>query len=269
MNKIVNLLQEKQIALSTDEFIGALALCGYEEVAHEASLLKRDMTEEQMKSFSHHTERLLKHRGYLDETLETQLIPEVENLIHAVMKAPKKVRCVYGQYALVFHHLENGGMIVQRFEGMDHIFTLVKSNFNYVEHLIDFYGVPKEEPTEGIAPFTLERELFDFMGTYTDEEMDAICADEDHPIFFRTFLKDFQERHAIIDSITFMFGQEGDEEQQRDEPVYLFLKGKACVWVFDYSFVTEKDEIDVYPADMKEYMKLLTEEELPAWLGHN
>lgn len=265
---MMNLLNEKKIALSTDEFIGVLALCGYEDVAREASLLKRDMTEEQLGAFAYHVERLLKHRGYWDESRSTQLVQEVEDLIHAVMKAPKKVRCVYGQYALIFHHLADGGRIVQRFEGMDHIFTMINGNLDYVEHLIDFYGLPEEEPKEGIAPFKIERELFDSMGTYTDEEMDAICKDEDHPISFRSFLRDFQERHAVFDSITFMFGEEV-EEAQRDEPVYLFLRGKSCVWFLDYSFVTEANEIEVYPVEMKEYMKLIAEEELPAWLERN
>ncbi|TPE68216.1 hypothetical protein [Halalkalibacterium halodurans] len=264
----MNLLEEKKIALSTDEMIVALALCGYEDVAREASLLKRDMTEEQIDALAYHAERLLKHRGYWNEERPTQLAQEVEDLIHAMMKAPKKIRCVYGQYALLFHHLADGGMIVQRFEGMDHMFTIINHNSDYVEHLIDFYGLPEEKPTEGIAPFAIERELFDSLDTFTDEEMDAICEDEGHPISFRSFLKDFQERHAVLDSITFMFGEE-TEEDQRDEPVYLFLRGKSCVWVLDYSFVTERDEIDVYSVEMKEYLKLITEEELPAWLERN
>lgn len=265
----MNFLKEKKIALTTDEFIGVLALCGYEDVAREASLLKRNMmTDEQLDAFSYHVERLLKHRGYWDEARTTQLIQEVEDMIHAVMKAPKKVRCVYGQHALIFHHLADGGRIVQRFEGMDHMFTMISGNLDYVEHLIDFYGLPEEEPKEGIAPFKIERELFDSMVTYTDEEMDAICKDEDHPISFRFFLRDFQERHATFDSITFMFGEEV-EETQRDEPVYLFLRGKSCVWILDYSSVAEANEIDVYPVEMKEYMKLIAKEELLAWLERN
>lgn len=87
----MNFLKEKKIALSTDEFIGVLALCSYEDVAREASLLKRDMTDEQLGDFAYHVERLLKHRGDWDEARSTQLVQEVENLIHAVMKAPKKL----------------------------------------------------------------------------------------------------------------------------------------------------------------------------------
>ncbi|WP_228485622.1 hypothetical protein [Thermaerobacillus caldiproteolyticus] len=79
------------IRLSTNEFVSALALSGYSELAsqvfNDLQLIKH---EKEWERFVQQTEQLLSQKGYLDDTRESSLVPGLENLIHLLVQSRKK-----------------------------------------------------------------------------------------------------------------------------------------------------------------------------------
>ncbi|WP_233414612.1 hypothetical protein [Thermaerobacillus caldiproteolyticus] len=78
------------IRLSTNEFVSALALSGYSELAsqvfNDLQLIKH---EKEWERFVQQTEQLLSQKGYLDDTRESS-VPGLENLIHLLVQSRKK-----------------------------------------------------------------------------------------------------------------------------------------------------------------------------------
>lgn len=79
------------VRLSTNEFVSALALSGYSELASQViNDLQLIKNEKEVERFVQQTEQLLRQKGYLDNTRESSLVSGLENLIHLLVQSRKK-----------------------------------------------------------------------------------------------------------------------------------------------------------------------------------
>src|SRR5690606_21228823 len=97
MNGGMDMVQEKKaFSLSTEELSVVMMLCGYEQAAADALKNTRDWeSDEQLQEVVGEAESLLRRRGYQNEIGDLDQRPE--SLIHLLMRAEKKARCVHGK----------------------------------------------------------------------------------------------------------------------------------------------------------------------------
>lgn len=89
------MIQEKKaFSLSTEELSVVMMLCGYEQAAADALKNTRNWeSDEQLQEVVGEAELLLRRRGYQHE--KGEINQGLERLIHLLMRAEKKVRCVH------------------------------------------------------------------------------------------------------------------------------------------------------------------------------
>ncbi|ALA52321.1 hypothetical protein CAY60_003880 [Shouchella clausii] len=246
------MIQDKQIALSTEEFVAALVLCGYEEAAADIiNELQLAETEEQLVTFSNQAETLLNNRGYWDETRSSNLVKGLESFIHLLIKSQKKTRCVHGNHVLIFHQIEGDEMIVQTFKGMEHRFELCKHSDSLWERMADFFGLADED-VDLPENFRLRSQGFDLFSQATSEEIDAIIRDQIYPENFNIFLDDFRNHGFSLDNISMMISHYTRDESELIQVNFFLKSSKGFMWYVDYSLIEETNEIHVKALAPKE-----------------
>jgi hypothetical protein len=249
------------VALSMNELVSALALCGYSEIAsqilNDATLVEN---EEEEQRFIREVEQLLHQKGYLDVTRESLLVPGLENLIHLLVQSREKVRCVdmKKRHVLLLHRVHDSKTLVQHVKGNEHSFSFHDSQkgfFNLLGHF--FASNTRRKKPEDILPMEINSKLFDELHTSEPEVLLEAIQDEKVPSTMRLFLQDFLDNGQELNNFAFM---ESDYVKNRSvlDQVAFFLPSKSFIWHIDYEKI-EKNKIFIVPVSFQEYFQKIEE----------
>lgn len=262
------MIQEKKtFSLSTEELSVAMMLCGYEQAAADALKNTREWkSDEQLQEIIGEAELLLRRRGYQNE--KGEMDHGLESLIHLLMRAEKKVRCVHGKTVMLLHNMGSRKVLVQKCEdGVHSFYDIDLTKKEQGEKTIqDFYQFPAEEPIE-MEPFMVSSEMFQsFSVAKTAEQINELLSKGEHPPAMQVFMKEFVESGCFLNNLSLIKSDYITDENEMPE-IHLFLPSTSFIWYIDYTEVDTQGSVYFYPTEASSLIKMIMTR-MKMWFGY-
>lgn len=263
----MDMVQEKKaFSLSTEELSVVMMLCGYEQAAADALKNTRDWeSDEQLQEVVGEAESLLRRRGYQNEIGEID--QGLESLIHLLMRAEKKVRCVHGKTVMLLHNMGSRKVLVQKCEdGMHSFYDMDMTKNKQGEKTIqDFYQLPSEQPIE-MEPFIMSSEMFQsFSVAKTAKQINELLSEGEHPPAMQAFMEAFVKSGCFLNNFSLIKSDYITDENEIPE-IHLFLPSKSCIWYIDYKEVDTHGQVYFYPTEASSLIQMIMTR-IKMWFG--
>ncbi|MFS0646497.1 hypothetical protein [Siminovitchia sp. 179-K 8D1 HS] len=261
------MIQEKKtFSLSTEELSVAMMLCGYEQAAADALKNTRDWESDgQLQEVVGEAELLLRRRGYQNEKGEMDY--GLESLIHLLMGAEKKVRCVHGKTVMLLHNMGSRKVLVQKCEDGIHSFydMDMTKNKQGEKTIQDFYQFPAEQLIE-TEPFIMSSEMFQsFSVAKTAKQVNELLSEGEHPPAMQAFMDAFVESGCFLNNLSLIKSDYITDENEMPE-IHLFLPSKSFIWYIDYTEVDTEGKVYFYPTEASSLIQMIMNR-IKMWFG--
>lgn len=252
-------MKSELFSLSTNELAAVVALCGYETMASQ--ILNSMGLEEKSIAFDRFiedTDVSLTNKGLKDDTRDTMIVDGLEELIHSLVQAKRKVRCIRKDKVLFIHFINEDKLLLQEIRNNTHVFYLQSKTNGFQSVLVKHFELNEGLDIKEIPTLQLSEEIYDQLHQMDSDTLNSMIKDEKLAKPLRKFLADFKFNLQEFDNLS-LIEMDYVEDYFEIRQVIFLLPGKDLVWHLDYERINHK-EVFVVPYDSGAYSKKLSEE---------
>ncbi|WP_077304642.1 hypothetical protein [Terribacillus halophilus] len=254
------MMKSELCTLTTNELASALALCGYESMASQIlNSLNLEENNVAIDRFIEDTDLSLTVKGLKDDSRDTMVGAELEELIHILVQSKKKVRCIRRDKVLFIHLIEGEEKVVfQEISKGKHVFSVQLKDNGFQSVLLKHFELSGKLECQETPALQLSEEIYNLLHQMDLNTLDSMIFDEKLEKHLRQFLSDFKSNSQEFDNLSFIEMDYINDYFEMKQVIFL-LPSANLVWHLDYDNIHEK-EVFVVPYNGKFYSEKLSEE---------
>ncbi|MCM3226124.1 hypothetical protein [Terribacillus saccharophilus] len=255
-------MKSVMVSLTTNELATVLALCGYETMASQ--ILNSMGLEENsvvFDRFIEDTELSLTSKGLKDNSRDSMIVTELEELIHTLVQSKRKVRCIRKNRILFIHFIEGEERtLFQEIRNNNHVFSFESNSNGFESKLLKHFELNEEitNPDINVPTLQLSEEIYNQLHQMDSEILESMINDKQLAEPLKQFLTDFRFNLQEFDNLS-LIEMDYVNDYFNVKQVLFLLRSESLVWHLDYENIHQK-EVYVVPYDSKIYSNKLNEE---------